>query len=704
MAFRNRFAPDAEVEPGDRKYGEWKIDLKNASDTFTNIRKNPLALKQYIDGWADERILPNSDVDAWVTNSLPAYTVVEGVAPKANDTAYSVVKLWHQGIVEKCFINKNTLGPLVLPPYGLRNINYILSINPNPNVSEKGLILQPRRTLKTFTVAAGTFLYIMKYPLNPEVLIVSHADVQAEDLIRYLDKSFAECPFPEYRDIIDNFLKPVTDWRNNKIVFTGLPGKSSVFTRNAYTKKTQKNIRSSHVGLILVDEADQLKHEVIQDLDGNLELGQKMIALTTPDLDGSWTQRWYMAYVHKYARHLMETDPYTKKLMEGYRPPLAGYDNITVFRTPIREVIDNPGRSDLRFYTWDQVRDMEAVAMDNGTYNKFRADVKVEWSTGDDGPMFQFGLEHNYKNYIPPHPLMESSRDLSMYYNLIMGVDVGLSVDSTVIFVLGTTRDPKGDEEVRCLYIEEIKKDSSHAGIDPELPSRVVKKVIDIGTMYGCFTVVFDEHGQSSPVHYHLERTKMDNTDPRIDQFTFIEGKWGSTPDKKYESFTKLLSTILRKKLFFPSPQFLRSDAVPAKERQHYQTLADNVIMTNTQLLSMCYVTSPSGKTLIKSTAKHDDYACALAFALSALDSVDSISTAVARTRMDKVGPGEIREPSEPSTDDPLRFSKEKANAEHFKFMLRHPNPEMRERYEERLGIRGRRRRLRTDVPARRRR
>ena len=428
----------------------------------------------------------------------------------------------------------------------------------NDDRQTKLAILAPRGSGKSFALSVAVTVYMFFNRFRELVFILAPTEDQAALIFGYVYRHFADNPF------LDGLVKNYKFHNKPNITLKG----GTVMRRAPLAPSNQgQAIRGQHPTFLVVDESPLIDDKLFID---NVEPAivsnrAPFINLGTPKSKDNHMYRYLYddAYASTFERMVFTWRDAVKK-GDAYSAP---YDEVDML-----EKMTEWGEDSIYWRTEYECEFVESVS------NVFNPEK----------------IKGCYDNY----GLSRLDGDgLTGGSNITVGVDIGKSVNSTVISAWSLEKSDDGNL-ARLIYIEEINARTGGHDIPYQR-----KRIMDVTTQLGANRLIVDCTGIGGAVEHDLRLACL-NVGVHFVAFVFTGGPKGT----KTQMYRDFVSYIQQGKVRVPNPEGLKTDEarlIHKWTREHIDLEYTMDLANKTEKIS-----APTGK--------HDDYCDSSAMAIHA--------------------------------------------------------------------------------------
>ena len=453
------------------------------------------------------------------------------------------------------YLIDNKSRPLKLRP--LQEDIIIKSLTyPKDSNQRKLAILAPRGSGKSFALSVAVVVYMFFKRFRDLVFILAPTEDQASLIFNYVYRHFADNKF--LNSLVENYRF------HNK---PNITLKGGTIMRRAPLAPTNQGqaIRGQHPTFLIVDESPLIDDNLFVDNVEPAIVSNKapFINLGTPKSKDN--HMWRYLYDDNYAAtftRLHYTWRDAVKKGEAYAPP----------------------------YTEEEMLDKMTEWGEDSIY--WKTEYECEFVESVSNIFTPEKLKDCFDDYRPwTRDTLGEGGDFPS--NITVGVDVGKSINSTVI--TGWTREKSmgqdsSEDYARLIYIEEISPRSGGHDIPYQR-----KRIIDVCRMLGADKLIVDCTGIGGAIEQDL-RLECINSSPQINfiPFIFTGGPRGS----KTQIYRDYVSYIQQNRIKVPNPEHL-----PASHKKL-------VLKWYAEHRDLEYTMDAANKTerISAPTGKHDDF------------------------------------------------------------------------------------------------
>ena len=411
-------------------------------------------------------------------------------------------------------------------------------------------ILAPRGSGKSYALSVAIVVYMFFKRFRDLIFVLAPSEDQAALIFNYVYRHFADNSF------LDSLIKNYRFHNKPSIIMKG----GTVLRRAPLAPSNQgQAIRGQHPTFLVIDESPLIDDALFVDNVEPCIIANKapFINLGTPK--SKENHMWRYLYDDAYA-------PSFERLHYNWKDAIV------------------QGRAYEAAYT---EQDMLTKMMEWG-------EDSIYWKTE-----YECEFVESISNVFNPEKLKACFEDYDLYtkdtaiengeelYNITVGVDIGKSVNSTVITVWRTEKHD-GDNVARLIYVEEITpKTGGH-----DIPYQR-KRIIDVATNFNASRLIVDCTGIGGAIEQDLRVACVPKSIHFI-AFIFTGGPRGT----KTQVYRDYVSYVQQKQVKLPNP-----DELPPNE-------AKLIRKWLRQHIDLEYVMDIANKTekISAPDTKHDDY------------------------------------------------------------------------------------------------
>ena len=421
-------------------------------------------------------------------------------------------------------------------------------------------ILAPRGSGKSFALSVAVVVYMFFKRFRDLVFVLAPSEDQAALIFNYVYRHFADNPF------LDSLVKNYRFHNKPSITMKG----GTVLRRAPLAPSNQgQAIRGQHPTFLIVDESSLIDDSLFVDNVEPCIIANKapFVNLGTPK--SKQNHMWRYLYDDAYAGSFERLHYNWKDAIVKGRAYEAAYTEEDMLTKMMEWGEDS--------IYWRTEYECEFVESVSNVFNPEKLKACIE----------EYDLD-----------TPETAREMGEHFtNISVGVDIGKSVNSTVISVWRTEKDDTGNI-ARLIYIEEITpKTGGH-----DIPYQR-KRIINVATSFNASRLIVDATGIGGAIEQDLRVACIPKSIHFIG-FIFTGGPKGT----KTQVYRDYVSYIQQRQIRIPNP-----DKLPPDEARLIQRWLR-------QHMDLEYVMDIANKTekISAPDNKHDDYCDSTVMAIHA--------------------------------------------------------------------------------------